>query len=53
VTEILKAQTPMKGVEHIIETIKDPPFKPIYNLSEIELASLWEYLNKGLDRSWI
>jgi hypothetical protein len=25
----------------------------IYNLSETELASLREYLNKGLDRGWI
>ena len=53
VTEIPKAQIPMKGVEHVIETTKDPPFGPIYNLSETELASLWEYLDKGLDRGWI
>ena len=49
VTEIPKAQIPVKGVEHIIKTMKDPPFGPIYNLSEMELASLREYLNKGLD----
>jgi hypothetical protein len=42
VTEIPKAQIPVKGVEHVIETTKDPPFGPIYNLSEMELASLWE-----------
>jgi hypothetical protein len=53
VTEIPEAQIPVEGVEHIIETTKDPPFGPIYNLSEIELASLREYLNKGLDRGWI
>jgi hypothetical protein len=53
VTEIPEAQIPMKDVEHIIETTKNPPFRPIYNLSETELASLREYLNKGLDRSWI
>ena len=53
VTKIPEAQIPMKGVEHVIETTKDPPFRPIYNLSETELASLWEYLNKGLDRGWI
>src|SRR5580692_3178868 len=52
VTEILEAQIPIKGM-HIIETTKDPPFGPIYNLSEMELASLREYLNKGLDRGWI
>jgi hypothetical protein len=33
--------------------IKDPAFGFIYNLSQIELASLQEYLNKGLDRGWI
>ena len=43
----------MKGVEHAIETTKDPLFGHIYNLSETELASLREYLNKGLDRGWI
>ena len=52
-TEIPEAQIPVKGVEHVIETTKDPPFGPIYNLSETELASLREYLNKGLDRGWI
>ena len=52
VTEILEAQIPIKGM-HIIETTKDPPFRPIYNLSEMELASLREYLDKGLDRGWI
>ena len=46
-TEIPEAQTPMKGVEHVIETTKDPPFGPIYNLSETELASLREYLKIG------
>jgi hypothetical protein len=53
VTEIPEVQIPVKGVEHVIETTKDPLFGPIYNLSETELASLWEYLNKGLDRGWI
>ena len=52
-TEIPEVQIPVKGVEHIIETMKDPLFRPIYNLSETELASLQEYLNKGLDRGWI
>ena len=40
VTEILEVQIPVKDVEHIIETTKDPPFGSIYNLSETELASL-------------
>ena len=52
-TKIPEAQIPVEGVEHVIETMKDPPFEPIYNLSETELASLREYLNKGLDRGWI
>jgi hypothetical protein len=39
-TEIHEIQIPMKGVEHIIETMKDLLFGPIYNLSVIELASL-------------
>ena len=52
-TEIPETQIPVKEVEHVIEITKDPPFGPIYNLSETELASLWEYLNKGLDRGWI
>jgi hypothetical protein len=53
VTEIPEVQIPVKGMEHVIETMKDPLFKPIYNFSETELASLWKYLNKGLDRGWI
>ena len=53
VTKIPEAQIPVKGVEHIIKTTKDPLFGPIYNLSEMELVSLREYLNKGLDRGWI
>ena len=53
VTEIPEAQILMKGVEHVIEITKDPLFRPIYNLSETELASLREYFNKGLDRGWI
>ena len=53
VTKIPEAQIPVKGVEHIIETTKDPLFRPIYNLSEMELAPLREYLNRGLERGWI
>jgi hypothetical protein len=49
-TKIPKAQIPMKSMKHIIETTKNLLFGPIYNLSEIKLASLWEYFNKGLDR---
>jgi hypothetical protein len=53
VTEIPEAQIPVKGVEHVIEIMKDPLFGLIYNLSETELASLREYLNKSLDKGWI
>jgi hypothetical protein len=31
VTEIPEAQIPVKGVEHAIETTKNPPFRTIYN----------------------
>ena len=48
-TEIPEAQIPVKGVEHVIEIMKDP----LFNLSETELASLREYLNKSLDKGWI
>jgi hypothetical protein len=40
VTEIPEAQIPVKGIEHIIKMIENLPFRSIYNLSEIELASL-------------
>ena len=50
VTKIPEAQIPVKDVEHVIKTTKDPLFGLIYNLSETELASLREYFNKGLDR---
>jgi hypothetical protein len=32
--------TPYKGVEHVIETTTDPPFRPIYNLLATELETL-------------
>jgi hypothetical protein len=53
VTKIPEAQIPGKRVEHVIKITKNPPFRLIYSLSETELASLREYLNKGLDRGWI
>jgi hypothetical protein len=40
VIKILEIQIPVKGVEHIIKTMKDLLFRPICNLLEIELASL-------------
>jgi len=44
---------PCDGVEHEIETTADPPFGPIYNLSERELQALREYLDTALERGWI
>jgi RNase H-like domain found in reverse transcriptase/Reverse transcriptase (RNA-dependent DNA polymerase)/Integrase zinc binding domain/Chromo (CHRromatin Organisation MOdifier) domain len=46
-------QTPCEGVEHAIETIGDPPFGPIYNLSAPELAELRQYLDDNLAKGWI
>ena len=31
----------------------EPPFGPIYNLSQNELATLWEYLNENLAKNFI
>lgn len=39
--------------EHAIELTGDPPYGPIYNLSEKELKVLREYLKDALDRGWI
>ena len=39
--------------DHTIEIVGEPPYGPIYNLSEKELKTLWEYLAKALDRGWI
>ena len=39
--------------DHTIEIDSKPPYGPIYNLSEKELKTLWEYLAEALDRGWI
>lgn len=39
--------------EHAIETTGDPPFGPLYNLSQNELKVLKEYLEGALQRRWI
>ena len=39
--------------DHTIKIDGEPPYGPIYNLSEKELKTLWEYLAKALDRGWI
>ena len=43
-------QTPCESVEHAIETIEDPLFGPIYNLSAPELAELKQYLDKNFKK---
>jgi transposase InsO family protein len=45
--------TPVAGGEHAIETVEDPPFGRIYNLSPSELAALKDYLEVALERGWI
>ena len=42
-----------KGRNHAIETTTEPPFGPLYNLSNIELAELRRYLNDALAKGWI
>ena len=39
--------------DHAIEIVSKPPYGLIYNLSEKELKTLWEYLAEALDRGWI
>ena len=39
--------------EHAIETTSEPPYGPIYNLSEKELKVLREYLRDALAKGWI
>ena len=41
------------GVEHLIETTANPPFRPLYNLSAVQLKALREYLDYALARGWI
>src|SRR5208282_4963432 len=41
------------GFEHAIDTIDSPPYGPLYNLSELQLAALREYLSDALRKRWI
>ena len=41
------------SAEHAIETMADPPFKLLYNLSAVQLKALREYLGDALARGWI
>ena len=44
-----------KQGDHAIETIegKEPPYGPLYNLSQVELAELRRYLEDALEKGWI
>ena len=51
------AATKLPG-EHVVHAIdleegKNPPWGPIYSLSQTELQTLREYLDKMLERGWI
>ena len=42
-----------EGRDHAIETTTEPPFGPLYNLSNTELAGLRRYLDDALAKRWI
>ena len=42
-----------EGRNHAIETTAEPPFGPLYNLSNTELAELRRYLDDALAKGWI
>ena len=42
-----------EGRDHAIETTAEPPFGPLYNLSNTELAALRTYLDDALAKGWI
>ena len=42
-----------EGRDHAIETTAEPPFGPLYNLSNTELAALRSYLDDALAKGWI
>jgi hypothetical protein len=45
---------PLKGLQHAIELDgSEPPYGPIYSLSETELAVLWKYLEDSGAKGWI
>lgn len=46
---------PLEGRQHAIETVDgaEPPYGPIYNLSETELSTLREYLETSEEKGWI
>ena len=43
-----------RGGDHVIELNgQDSSFESLYNLSSLELKTLWEYLNDALAKGWI
>ena len=42
-----------KECNHTIKIIAEPPFRPLYNLSNIELMELRRYLDDALAKEWI
>jgi hypothetical protein len=51
--EMADALPSEKGKTHAIETTGEPPYGPVYNLSETELAVLRDYLESALQKGWI
>jgi hypothetical protein len=41
------------GASNVLETTSDPPFGPLYSLSEVQLRAVQEYLDETLARRWI
>ena len=44
---------PYEGYDYTIETIGEPPYRPLYNLSNTKLAVLRNYLDDALAKGWI
>jgi hypothetical protein len=43
----------ISGFEHSIDTTDPPPYGPLYNLSEVQLEALRNYLADALRKRWI
>ena len=53
-SESASALPPLKDGDHAIELDgRDPPYGPLYNLSQKELAELRRYLEEALQKGWI
>ena len=49
------AKLPLSGkYDHAIDLNgQEPPYRPLYNLSERELDALWTYLDDAIKKGWI